>query len=52
MPFVLERFESGLRPHHPGCWVLFNSDYNGVGVQPPRAQRGLVTRPGLAEVLA
>ena len=50
--FVLERFEPGFRPHHPAYRVLFNSYYNGVGDQHPRPQRGLVTRPGLAEILA
>ena len=50
--FVLERFEPGFKPHHPAYRVLFNSYYNGVGDQHPRAQRGLVTRPSLAEVLA
>ncbi|MBV1733799.1 MAG: ergothioneine biosynthesis protein EgtB [Hydrogenophaga sp.] len=50
--FVLERFEPGFQPFHPGFRVLFNSYYQGVGEQHPRPQRGLVTRPGLAEVRA
>jgi ergothioneine biosynthesis protein EgtB len=50
--FVLERFEPGYRPHHPAYRVLFNSYYQAVGEQHPRPQRGLVTRPSLAEVLA
>jgi ergothioneine biosynthesis protein EgtB len=49
--FVLEAHEAGFRPHHPAYRVLFNSYYNGIGSQHPRAQRGLVTRPSLAEVL-
>ncbi len=50
--FVLERFEPGFQPHHPAFRVLFNSYYQGVGEQHPRAQRGLVTRPDLAAVKA
>jgi ergothioneine biosynthesis protein EgtB len=49
--FVLERFEPRFAPHHPAFRVLFNSYYQGVGEQHPRPQRGLVTRPGLAEVI-
>ncbi|HEY6133222.1 MAG TPA: ergothioneine biosynthesis protein EgtB [Rubrivivax sp.] len=47
---VLERFEPNFAPHHPAFRVLFNSYYNGIGDQHPRAQRGLVTRPSRSEV--
>ena len=50
--FVLERHERGFKPFHPRYRVLFNSYYNQVGEQHPRAQRGLVSRPSLAEVKA
>ena len=50
--FVLERFEAGFKPHNPAFRVLFNSYYNGVGDKHPRPQRGLLTRPSMAEVLA
>jgi ergothioneine biosynthesis protein EgtB len=49
---VLEPEEPGFRPHHPAYRMLFNSYYNGIGEQHARAQRGLVTRPGLAAVMA
>jgi len=50
--FILERFEPGFRPFHPAFRVLFNSYYNGVGDKHPRPQRGLLTRPSMAEVRA
>ena len=50
--FVLETYEPGFVPFSPAFRVLFNSYYHGVGAQHPRAQRGLLTRPSLSEVLA
>ncbi len=50
--FVLERFEPGFVAHEPAFRVLFNSYYHGVGEQHPRAQRGLVTRLDLSQVIA
>lgn len=49
---VLERREPGFKPFHPAFRVLFNSYYNTLGDKHPRPQRGLLTRPGLADVLA
>ncbi len=49
---ILERFETDFQPFHPAFRVLFNSYYEGVGEQHPIAQRGLITRPSLAEVQA
>ncbi len=49
--FVLARFEPGFKAFNPAFKVLFNSYYNAVGDKHPRAQRGLLTRPSLAEVL-
>src|SRR5207244_12751169 len=48
--FILERLERDFVPFHPAFRILFNSYYNGVGEKHPRAQRGLLTRPSLAEV--
>ena len=50
--FILERMELDFAPFHPAFRVLFNSYYNGIGEKHPRAQRGLLTRPGMAQVRA
>ena len=50
--FVVTPRDPGYRPCDPAYRVLFNSYYNGIGEQHPRAERGLVSRPSLAEVLA
>lgn len=50
--FILEKFESNFVPFNPLFRVLFNSYYNAVGDKHPRAQRGLLTRPSLDEVLS
>ena len=49
--FILEG-RRGYRPFDPAFRVLFNSYYNAVGERHPRPERGLLSRPGLDEVLA
>jgi ergothioneine biosynthesis protein EgtB len=48
--FVLARWESGYQPVQPAYQVLFNSYYQSVGEQFPRARRGLLTRPTVSDV--
>jgi ergothioneine biosynthesis protein EgtB len=50
--FVLTPHLAGYQRFNPAYKVLFNSYYHAVGERHPRAQRGLITRPGLQEVLA
>ena len=49
--FLLSAHVEGYEPFEPAYRYLFNSYYNRVGAQFPRAQRGLITRPGLGDVL-
>ena len=49
--FILEHIEAAFKPFDPTFRVLFNSYYNAVGDKHPRAERGLISRPNLAEVL-
>ena len=49
--FVLERFADRHQPFHPAFRTLFNSYYNAVGDRHPRPARGLLSRPGLDEIL-
>ncbi len=49
--FVLGNRDPHYEPFRSEFRYLFNSYYNGVGDQYPRPQRGLLTRPGLDEVL-
>ena len=50
--FILEKYESNFKPFDASFRVLFNSYYNGVGDKHLRAQRGLISRPTLCDVLA
>ena len=47
---MLARHAPEVAPFDPAFKVLFNSYYQGVGEQYPRASRGLMTRPSLATV--
>ena len=50
--FILKPFAEGYEPLEPAYEVLFNSYYNTIGQQFPRAQRGLLSRPTVSQVLA
>ncbi len=48
--FLLVPSLPGYEVFHPDFGFLFNSYYEGVGARYPRADRGLVSRPGIVEV--
>jgi dimethylhistidine N-methyltransferase len=50
--FLLVPRLAGYRPFDPRFGYLFNSYYEAVGPRHPRPQRGLITRPSVADVLA
>jgi ergothioneine biosynthesis protein EgtB len=50
--FILKPYLANYQPLDHSFEVLFNSYYNGIGAQHPRAERGLLSRPGLDRVLA
>jgi len=50
--FVLGPHDPGYKAFDPAYRVLFNSYYVGVGERHPRPERGMISRPGMQEVLA
>jgi len=50
--FVLGPNLGGYEPFDPRYRYLFNSYYDAVGARHPRPERGVITRPGIAEVAA
>ena len=48
--FILTAQLANYRPFHPEFAFLFNSYYEAVGPRWPRSQRGLLSRPTVAEV--
>ncbi len=50
--FLLSENVPGYTPFDPTFGYLFNSYYEAVGPRHPRPQRGLMTRPGVDQVMA
>ncbi len=49
--FLLRPSLRGYREYHPRYSYLFNSYYEAVGARHPRPERGMLSRPTVAEVL-
>src|ERR1700744_1859603 len=50
--FLLIPHLRGYRPFDPAYNFLFNSYYEAVGPRHPRPLRGVISRPGIAEIAA
>jgi hypothetical protein len=50
--FLLTPHLAGYEPFDPQFGFLFNSYYEALGPRQPRPQRGLLTRPSQARVMA
>src|SRR5436190_16522224 len=50
--FILQPHVGGYHDFHPRYGYLFNSYYEAAGARHPRAQRGLLSRPGIEEIAA
>jgi ergothioneine biosynthesis protein EgtB len=50
--FVLRVHDQGYRPYDEQFFYLFNSYYVAIGPRHARPSRGLITRPGIAEIAA
>jgi len=50
--FLLKEYQPGYQVFHPDYAYLFNSYYNSLGSRVNRADRGTLSRPPLADVLA
>jgi len=50
--FLLSELQPDYQPFHPQFRILFNSYYEQIGPFHPRPQRGLLSRPTVAEVYA
>ncbi|WP_257165372.1 ergothioneine biosynthesis protein EgtB [Bradyrhizobium sp. SRS-191] len=50
--FVLGAHCRGYQPFHPDYAFLFNSYYVSAGPRHTRGERGLITRPGMADITA
>ncbi len=48
--FLLIPTLAGYQPFHPDFGYLFNSYYEGIGARHPRAERGLLSRPGIETI--